>query len=232
MRTFRLIAATVAFASILTLSAAAASFVPSIERKDAPEIVEEIDDLIVTPIKDVYDEDKELHEDVEKSLTDAEEELSEKAFTELVEEFEKAWEEATKGAPVEHAIISDLFDIRFGAELGDGDDEGIEISIKLKVLGIEAEDLFILLVKNGEGEPWLVLDYEISEDGVITFKTTTKSVLAVVKDNEAPPAINPDDPDSPQTGVSTHFIPAVVGVVVFASLAGVCAAKASKSKAE
>lgn len=222
----------IALATLFTFAATAASFTPSIERKDAPELIDGPEGLVITPISDIYDEDVDLHEDIEKSLTDAEDELKEKTLEELVEEFEKVWEDATKGAPTEHAIISDIFDVRFTDELGNGDEDDIEISFKVKELGIEAEDLFILLAKNDEDAPWLVLEYELSDDGIITIKTTTQSVLAVVKDNEAPPAINPDDPDSPQTGVGTHFIPAIVGVVVFASLAGACAVKAAKGKTE
>lgn len=229
MKTLRLIATTTALATMLTLSAAAAGFTPSIERKDAPQIVENIEDLIVTPVKDITDAGKDVHEDIEESLTDAKKELAENALDKLAEDFAKAWEEATKGAPVANAVVSDIFDIRYGAELGT-DGKGAEITLKIKLLGVDADDLFVLLAN--DGEKWAVLEYEISADGVITIKTTTKSVIAVVKDNEAPPADDPNAPDSPKTGVDAHFVPAVAGVVAFAALAGISAAKASKGKTE
>lgn len=225
MKRMRIIAAAITAVLILTLSASAVHFTPSIERKDAPELVEGDDALILTPVSDIYDEETELHEDIEKNLADAEKELDEKKWEELVEEFEKIWEEVTNGAPIEHAVISDIFDIRFETELSDGDKEGREITIKIKLIGIEGDDLFVLLYKECADKPWVVLDYEIDEDGVITIKVNTKSVLAVVKDNEAPPAIDPDDPDSPQTGVSQYFVPAVLGAIFFAALAILCVKK-------
>lgn len=231
MKTFRIIAAITAMAIVFSLSAAAAPFTPSIERKDEPKLVDGDEDLILTPISDYYDEDVDLHEDIEENLAKAEKELDEKKFQDILENFEELWNEATKGAPVEHAIISDIFDVRLETELGDGKEGvGVEISFKIEVLGIEADDVFMLIVKENDGKPWKALDYEIDENGVITIKVTTKSVLAVVKDNEAPAPIDPDGPDSPQTGVPAYYMPAVVGIVMFGALAAVFTVKLARGK--
>lgn len=226
MKAFRITALFLVIMSIFTFGAAATvTFTPSVALKDSPELVEGEDDLIVTPLKEAYEEPVDVHEDIHINLVDAEKELGEAEWHEIIEEFTKIWEEYTGGAPIDHAVISDIFDVRYESELGKGLTDGKPVTFKIKIQGITPEDLFILITKENEKDHWKVIDYTIDENGIITINGTSMSAFAVIRDNGAVPSVDPSAPDSPQTGVNSYSVPAIVGVVLFASVATVLVLK-------
>lgn len=133
MKTIRIFAFLLVAVMLFTVSAMATQFVPSIEVKDDPKLEGyEIpegheghgEELIITPLDHLFDDDIELHDDIEESLKEAYEELKDELIHHLVEKFDEHWERITGGAPVEQAIITHLFDVRFRCELGKGGDQG------------------------------------------------------------------------------------------------------------
>ncbi len=226
MKAFRITALFLAIVSVFTLgTVATVTFTPSVSLKDAPELVEGEDDLIVTPLKEVYKEPVDVHEDILINLVDAEKKLGEAEWHEIIEEFNKIWEEYTGGAPIDHAIISDIFDVRYEGELGKGLSDGKPVTFKIKIQGITPEDLFILITKENNKDHWKVIDYTIDENGIITINGTSMSAFAVIRDNGADPSVDPNAPDSPQTGVNSYVIPAAFGAVLFATIAVVLVLK-------
>ena len=230
MKMTRLIAAMLAIMTLLTLSVFAVEFVPSIERKECPELVEHDGDdlLIVTPLSDAIDETKDIHEDIENNLISAYEELGDKDWQDLVEGFAEKWDEFTGGAPITNAVISDIFDARFTSELGADLPEGKTVTFKVKIQGITTDDTFMIIYKEKGTDMWKVLEYTIDENNVITITATSMSAFAVVLDNEADPAGDHDD--GPQTGVEKNFAPAIIAAVVFAVIAALCVGMIAKRK--
>lgn len=229
MKALRIFTFLMAFAIVLSVSAAAVQFTPSVERKDGPELVDPVgdDELIITPVADLEKEN--LHDDIEESLTEAKENLSDSEWAEIVKDFEELWEEFTNGAPIEHAVISDIFDVRFLSELGtDGD--GKTVTFKIKVQGIEPGDLFMIITESNSADHYMeIIDYTIDENGVITITATSMAAFAIVIDSCPDPEC---DHDSPQTGVPAYFVPAVFGAVFFGALAILCAVKLRKASAK
>ncbi len=220
MKKTRLIAMLLAVMTLLALTVSAVNFVPSIERKECPELIEHDgdDELIVTPLSDAIED--EVHEDIEENLLAAYEELGDKDWQELVEDFENEWKEFTGGAPLTNAIVTDIFDARFASELGADLEEGKTVTFKVKIQGITTEDTFMIIAKAKGEDMWKIIEYTIDENNVITITAESMSAFAIVLDNEADPAVNPGD--GPQTGVSKNFTPAIIGAAVFACIAVAC----------
>lgn len=227
MKALRILTLLTVLTLLLGVTAVAVQFTPSVERKDGPELIEGDDDLIITPVADLEKDD--LHEDIRENLTEAKENLSDSEWAEIVKDFEKLWEEFTSGAPIEHAVISDIFDVRFLSELGtDGD--GKTVTFKIKVQGIEADDIFMILTESASEDYYMeIIDYTIDENGVITITATSMSAFAIVLDSCPDPEC---DHDSPQTGVPAYFAPAIFGAVVFGALAVLFAVKLRKASAK
>lgn len=205
MKSIRILT-TMCLVALLFLQAVyAVPFTPSIERKDGPELIVggEGDRLILTPISHLY-KGVDLHEDIEESLTNAEGDLKTDDWYELVPNFPEIWDKSTGGAPLDHAVISDIFDARFESELSSGENKGKPVTFKIKIQGIGADDLFLILARPSDEEEWSVIDYTIDENGVITISDTSMSAFAVVKDNGAAPVVDPNGPQSPQTAVVTY----------------------------
>jgi len=80
----------------------------------------------------------------------------------------------------------------------------------------------MIITKDNGGDTWTVAEYSMDENGVITVTGNTKAAYAVVRDSEVHPK---SDTESPKTGVSTYFVPAVIGVVLFGGVAVVCVKK-------
>ncbi len=215
---------------IFTMTAFAA-FVPSIEAIDSPELVDdpdrtEDDGLIVTPVDHLDDEDKDPHEDIEDALNDAMEDL-EDAIHDLIENFEEIWDDITDGAPIENAVISEVFDVRFPDELGiEGD--GKEITFDIRAVGLEYGDSFIIIAKSSDEDGWEIVNYTIDENGIITIEGTSKTVYAIIRDSAEMPK---DGPDGPATGVSEYLLPAIIGAAAFGLGAVFCVVKLGKRNA-
>ncbi len=226
MKKIRIIAALVLSLCLLGLSAFAAEFTPSVEDKDVTggsttiydkdgNVVHEVpdEDFVITPIKDKDSADPDTKADLEA----AEKELKEKELTDLVPGFEEAWKGATGGAPIKNAVVSDIFDARLigdsAAKLGEGGTVGFTV----KIPGLDKNDKFIIINK-GEGGTWGVVDYTFNEKGELVIKTDDLGVFAVVRDNGAV-AVDPNAPNSPQTGVADYLAPVAFAVAAL----GACA---------
>lgn len=231
MKAIRVFSVLLVIVSLFTLGTLAIEFTPSIERKDGPEVVEGDDDLIITPLKEIYDVPVDIHEDIKVSLADAEKELGESEWHDIIEEFAKLWDAFTGGAPIEHAVISDIFDVRYESELGTDLTDGKPVTFSIKIQGLTADDLFMIITKAADEEGWKNIEYTIDENGVITISATSMSTFAVIRDNGAAPVVDPNAPDSPQTGVSPYLVPAVIGAVLFIGIAAVCVGKLTKRTA-
>lgn len=249
MKCIRIFSVMLAAAMLFTVGAAASTFVPSIEIKDDPKLEDyeapdnhTEDEMIVTPLDHYFDELKELHSDIADSLKAAYKDLKEELLHDLVEDFAERWDLVTGGAPLENALVSHLFDVRLLCELDGGShnalipgqDRGVEVTFKLRVLGLTTDDDFLVLYRCDENDEWIVLEkdkYKLLEDNILEITGKTIGAYAIVQDNSEPPVVGPDDPDSPQTGVSAYFFPAIAGAVLFAGAAVVCLRKATKKNA-
>ncbi len=231
MKALRIVAMLMLAMFILTTTAFAATFVPSIEAIDSPEHIDDPDstdddDLIITPIDHLDDEDKDLHDEIEDALEDAVDDL-EKAIEDLIDNFEDIWDDVTDGAPIENAIITEIFDVRHLHEIGTEED-GKEITFDIKAIGLEYGDSFIIIAKTYGEDGWHIVNYTIDENGIITIEGTTKTVYAIIRDSAEMPK---DGPDGPATGVSEYLMPAIIGAVVFGLGAVFCLVKISKRNA-
>ena len=222
MKLLRIATIAIALVCVFSVTTLAVQFTPSVEAKDSPTLVEGEDGLIVTPIAKLYDEDVNLHDDIADSLTDTKDVLSDNDWQSIVEDFEDFWEELTSGAPIEHAVVSEIFDVRFESELGDDNTPGKTVTFKITVQGIGPDDIFMIVSKSDTDDHMEVVDYTIDENGVITITATSKSAFAIIRDSCPKPEC---DHDSPQTGVAPYCTPAIIGIIFFGTLAVVCAVK-------
>lgn len=236
MKKIRIIAALILSLCLFSMAVVAAPFTPSVEDKEGPtpvgdETVAEIydtedkvihevpkDELIITPLGDKDEAD----EDTKKDLEDAEKDLKDKGLTGLVPGFEDEWKGSTGGAPIDNAVISDIFDIRVIGESAEKFAEGTTIGFTLDVQGLDADDKFVIIRKGATG--WEVVEYTM-ENGNIRIKTDELGVFAIVRDSGAV-VIDPNAPDSPQTGVADYTLPAVLGVALLGACAVVFGKKA------
>lgn len=227
MKKTRFVAMLLAVMTLLALTVSAVNFVPSIERKECPELVEHDgdDQLIITPLSDAIEED--LHEDIESNLIKAYEELGDKDWQELVLSFALEWKEFTGGAPLTNAVVTDIFDARFASELGANLTDGKAVTFKIKVQGITTDDTFMIIAKAEGEDMWQIIEYTIDENNVITITAESMSAFAIVLDNEADPATDPID--GPQTGVAKNS-PVIYVAVVFAIAAIGCVAMLLKKR--
>jgi hypothetical protein len=230
MKKTRFVAMLLAVVTLLALTVSAVNFVPSIERKDCPDLLEyepEGDILVVTPLSEAIHGDGGLHEDIGDNLLKAYEELGENDWMELVLSFALEWDEFTGGAPLTNAVVTDIFDARFASELGANLTDGKAVTFKIKVQGITTDDTFMIIAKPEDEDTWQIIEYTINENNVITITAESMSAFAIVFDNEADPATDPID--GPQTGVAKNS-PVIYVAVVFAIAAIGCVAMLLKKR--
>ncbi len=237
-KTFRVLSALLIAVSLFALSAQAAVFSPSIERNPGPVLVDEDSSvLLVTPLWHLYREEIDLHIDIENSLKTAEEQMKKDTWLDEIPGFAEAWKKATYGAPVDHAVITDVFDVRYCTELSQpklrfrsalpsvSTAEGQDLTFKIMIQGLTADDVFLLVGKTSEAEGWKIVDYVMRSDDVIIIESKTMSAFAILRDTGAEPAVTPGAPDSPHTGVSPYLFPAIIGAVLFSAGAVLCVIK-------
>ncbi len=226
MKKIRIIAALVLSLCLLGLSAFAAEFTPSVEDKDVVpgeaqiydkdgNVIHDVsdEDFVITPIKDKDSADPDTKADLEA----AEKELKDKELTDLVPGFEDAWKGATGGAPIKNAVVSDIFDARLTGDSATKLGEGGTVGFTVKVPGLDKNDKFVLIMK-GEDGTWGVVDYTFNEKGELVIKTNELGVFAIVRDSGTV-VIDPNAPDSPQTGVADYLAPVAFAVAAL----GACA---------
>jgi hypothetical protein len=213
---------------LLVTSVFAVPFTPSAEKKDTPVLVGTldedtgkmivgtiyneddsfyrhiyIDELIVTPILHLSDETKNVPEVIEKTLLAARDELKANTLEELVPGFAEYWMNVTGGAPVENGAVSDIFDVRFVDSLTGELVAGRYASFKIRVEYLNSDDLFVLIHKPTGADVWSVEEVVVSDGDVLFVTVESLSPFAIVKDTGAAPAVDPNAPDSPQTGVES-----------------------------
>ncbi|MCI8389054.1 MAG: hypothetical protein HFE63_11405 [Clostridiales bacterium] len=212
-------------AALLSVSAAAATTVPSIENKNVPTVTANdaagnaLDDgsLLVVSLNDTSESTVQIREALNVALT----ELRGNELTNLVPGFADSWAAATSGAPLENAVISHVFDV---SVVGNADTVFANgaIDVTLKASDITADDSVVLIHKTSDG--WKVEPSRRGADGEIIVTVSSLSPFAIVVDNGAAPAVD-GDTKSPQTGVSTAAI-----VLASVSFAGAGAAFVVKSR--
>ena len=239
MKVLRIFTAIALVISMLAMPVFAAEFVPSIEIKDGPQIVDtEIEGhedcciLSLIPYKEVHDEDMkvidhDIDHDIEieelsafedlirENLDKAYEELTNHPLNDLVINFEEKWKEITDGAPVENAIVLDLFEtVLYCTRLQEFRTDAT-VTVSFTVDGLDAGDTFMIIHKPVGSEKWVIDEYTIDENGVITMKVDLLAPYAIIIDSGKPPVATEQ---SPQTGVSDNIMAAAsVGAVILAA---------------
>jgi len=195
-----------------------------------------VEELIITTLWHLENGDIEVHDLIEEALVNAKNELFADDWHKLIPEFEEQWDELTGGAPTENAVITDIFDVRYNSVI-DGFltrllVEGKSATFDIVVEGIDADTLFVVGHKPSDTNEWVLEDYTISEDGVITISVDSLSPFFIAADNGEAPA-GDDVPSSPQTGVyEADMAVAVIAAAVIACAAGFLCAKKFRKAAD
>lgn len=251
MKAIKVVTAISLIISMLAMPVLAAEFVPSIELKDGPQIVDvvleydtpcrtlhiipykhiHLDDIIDEEELDiVYEISEEMEEEIRVSQRNAMEELKNNPIDELVTGFREAWAEVTGGAPLENAVVHDLFEMVLICSEDDAFKYDEKVTVSFTVDGIGADDLFVIVYKPTGSDEWIVGEYEIDENGVITMTIDKLCPFAIIKDSGEAPAISSDAPQSPQTGVYEAWTAAAfVGVAALSCVAVVLSKKLRKT---
>lgn len=228
----------------LMLPMTAAEFTPSVTAKPAPEVVpvqseagENVGAIIydesgnevagvpvasitVTPVAEMEQADTEIKE----ALTSAYEQLTTVKLETLVPELVDAVKNYSADMQMEDLVARDLFDVSLNeaektmlAETGN--------SIKLKFDLNVPVDALLLVLYNYEGDKWeRIPDEKVTrhDDGSVTVAFDSLSPIAFLTDGSKLP-VDPDGPDSPQTGdaegISAGWI--VLGVTTVVAIAAV-----------
>lgn len=230
MKLYRALVAAVLAAS-LTLSAGAA-FTPSVEYKDAPQVVEKIDaegnvtvgevrnadgevvesvpaDAIkVTAISETKKDSAGVEPEVAEALKAVEAELTvafEMAKTEE-NELIKAVSEDLNNAPVENIVVTDVVAITVTPEIEEAlAEEGATLTVSVTSQNISKEDEEKITVyqKDPATGEWKKVPFTIDENDVITLELESTGEVVIFRDSEAAPETPKDAPRSPKTRPTT-----------------------------
>ena len=248
MKSIKAILAGILAAAMLAMPVLAAEFVPSAERNASVTLISYILNEINTPCRTLHiipygnihleriitdweildvEEDtlNEMEAAIKASLEKARIELQNNIINHLIPGFDEAWEKLTGGAPVENAVVHDLFEVVLICSEADAFKTDESVTISFTVEGIDADDLFLIAHKPTGSDEWILEDYTIDEDGVITMTVDKLSPFAIIKDNgQAPEATV----TSPQTGVQDYTVLAGMAAAVLAGIGTVCARKSRR----
>lgn len=237
MKAIKVIAAITLIASMLAMPVLAAEFVPSIEYKDGPQLVgvqmefeTPCRTVLVIPygnihLDDILDEEllqieyatsEDMEATIRESLTKALEELKYNPIHHLVTGFDEAWARATGGAPLENAIVHDLFEIVLICSEAEAFKTNEWVTVSFTVDGIGPDDPFVIVHKPTGSDEWIVEEHTIDENGVITMTVEKLSPFAIITDSGEAPAATVT---SPQTGVYESGIAAAIGAAVLGGCA-------------
>jgi len=229
MKALRILSTFLIAVILLSASVAAADFTPSVEVKPAPEVVTVTDDAgnpaagVITAedgtvsyitVEDIAVTAKaDASDTVLEVIEAAADELAATELSDLIPDFADAWADVTGGAPVENAVVADVFDISADVEIPAGG----KLTITLAPQGITEDDIIIVLHK--VGDTWKVEPHTRDGKGNIVTTVTSLSPFAIVKDSAAAPAADAEDPRSPQTSEPTIAPVAVLCIVAVLSTA-------------
>lgn len=240
----------------LSVPAFAAEFTPSVESKAAPEVVTQTDssgnecaaiiydadgnelvgvpvgDLIVTPVSSTDDT---ASAEVKAALESAYEQLqSVSSLAELSSDLESVIKEVSPELTLDDLVVRDLFDVRVTGTYAEYlSQDGTSISVRFE-LSADAESLAAVL-HNVEGTTWeTVSNDRITRNSDNTADVVFYSLSPVAFLFDAGKlSVDPDAPDSPQTGEPLSYATWIVagGVIVLSAAAVVVAKKRSSGKA-
>ena len=137
---------------------------------------------------------------------------------------------------LEDLQVSDVFDI--SAVMGNGDMihtfDGKNIRFRLKPINFKRGDFFIL-IHNTEDNKWRVEnDVEWEDEETLVITTDCLSAFAFVVEKQADLSVDPDGPQSPQTGnaVNSNFLYVGISAVCILAAGYFFVKAAKKAKAE
>lgn len=220
MRLIRSLIAALLVAS-LTISASAA-FTPSVEYKDAPEVVVTTDAEGNSIVGTITDAEGNVISNVLAGTiaitpfaASAKEETDPEIAARLIEvraELEAALEdsdnelilavaEALNNIPIENIVISDIFTITADGIHVDALRSGLILTVSLTSQSITKADEGSISIwqRSATTEEWSELDFEIDEKNVITLKITDIGEIVIFRDSAATPVTGENAPRSPQT---------------------------------
>ena len=239
----------------MSVPAMAAEFTPSVESKPAPEVVTQTDsngnecaaiiydangneivgvptgDLIVTPVSASDAPTAEIREKLEAAYEQLQ---SVRTLTELSNDLETVIKEYSSDITVDDLVVRDLFDVTvLGTYAEYLSQEGNSITIRFK-LTADADSLAAVL-HNMEGTTWeTVTNDRITRNSDYTADVVFYDLSPVAFLFDAGKlSVDPNAPDSPQTGEpeSNAMVWVVAGVVFVAAAAYGIVRKRSSQKA-
>lgn len=222
MRLYRAIAAAV-LASAFALSASAA-FTPSIEYKEAPQVVEKTDEEGNVTVGEIISAEGEVIGTIPVSsltvtaiasvkTTAATEAASEAAESltaveqELITEFENAAESAIiqavaqdlNDAPVENIVVSDVLAVTATSDIVDAMASGAAISVSVTSQNITKDDETKITIyqKDPVTGAWSKVPFTIDENDIITLELSSVGEIVIFRDNEAAPVTAEAEEEAP-----------------------------------
>lgn len=251
MRKLQVFTAFLLMLAVLTTAVFAEEFVPSKEQGEGPGQIGEPDetgktvvgyiynedgtirrpiyedDLIITPYWHLDEEDIQVPEEIEKTLKEAFEDLDGKTPEDFLHDFDEIWEEATGGAPHEHATLTEILDVRFQDNFTGKLEDGQTVTFNVKVEGLEKDDLFIIIGRRDVNDKWHAEEWTMNEENVLTITLNGLHPIAILTDGAYAPGGSGEAPDSPKTGVETgRYVLPMLGCAVIA-LGAVCGIRKS-----
>lgn len=251
MKTFKLFTVALLVLSMLATAVGAVEFVPSAEREAPVVLVDSVKEEIDTPCRTVVvipyevihldeiddikklglseDGTEKVSDEIRESLTAALQQLRDNSLETLVADFGAAWKAVTGGAPIENAVVSDLFEVALVCAEAEELKTDETITVIVKAYNIDADDKFLVIHQPASTGEWIVEEYTVNEDGNIVMTLDELSPFAIIKDSEKEPST---DKDSPQTGVTETTAGAAAMAVILAAGAVLCAKKLKKTTAQ
>lgn len=232
---------TFAMTMMAATPASAVSFTPSVEQKEAPEVVTVTGDsgddvaaviqdaqgetvsevpygeLIVTPVSQTSEADEDITTNLENAYTQI---TSVSSLLELSTDVEDVLYdyslEVGDDVTVDDLVVRDLFDVTVRGEYADHlavDGHSIAIRFSLNL----DPSAFLMVLHNYQGDEWEVIPNDRVtryDNGDVSVAFYSLSPVAFVVDG-AEVALDPNAPQSPQTGEKTAVDPMVICAAVF-----------------
>ena len=217
MKKFASLIALVLVLAMLTVSASAANFTPSVERKPAPTVISAVTpdgtaiDIVITPVSE---KDSAVAAEITEKLENAYAQVQAAAsLADLAPDIGNVLAKLDPSLSVSDLVVRDLFDISYT----DGSDYNGPITVKLQT--DLAEGTPVLVLHNYEGTSWEVLPTEnvsLDGNGVLTITVDSLSPFAIV----VPTSATTSSGTSPQTGEGISNA-ALLASAAFIGLAGI-----------
>lgn len=233
-------------AMMLPVAAATEDFVPSIEIKPGPGVVEKPGEdgsitvgeivmpdgsvvpvpegaLIITP----YAEKDDASEETKSALEEAFSELSDAtSLDQLVSDLKDVLKQLDPDVDVEDLVVTDLFHVEVIGEYSDYIAQGGVLKITYEV----TDDFIVSLIKTDAWKTLFGDSFVDNGDGTITVSMSSGNIVAFLK-NVATIDVDPDNPgqSSPVTGDNTAMFMMIAVAFVGAAVLFFVAAKKQKA---